>query len=152
MNLVFELIIIRSKRMLLIIGVLIFFELIGRQKSFLYLISFEHLSYFSILASQLWLNFSLAQNIKMIPIIRGFHKEWYFTGWIASLKFVEWDDLIEQQHRVQIPISFPYQTWWDLAKSFRPLFNSQFLMFVKSSLWLLVPLLYFQHVKNEFFV
>ena len=87
----------------------------------------------------------------MVPIFWRSHlKSNVCATLLFSQQFVETYNLVQEKHGVQISISFPNQTGRNLTKSFTPLFNSQFFLFVEAAF--LVSLLDLEHVEDELLV
>ena len=90
-------------------------------------------------------NFCFAQYSQITTVL----------GWTCDksfVKFTKCHDLIQQQHGIQISISFPDQAWTHLAQSFAPLLHSQASMPVKTRLWDLIALFNFQHIEDKLFI
>ena len=122
--------------------IVIILYLIWREQSIPDLLCVERVRDLLEFASELRLHLSLAQRGQEISVVwrllqKG-HRCCSLAG-VASQEFSKADNLIEEEHGVQVAISLPDKAGADLAEGLSPLLNSESLVLVQSDTW--TPLL-----------
>lgn len=128
-------------------------ELLRGKKSLTDPLCLELVRHILKLFGELALHFSFAQSWQMISVLRRPHLEWLPANTLLfAEQFVKRDNLIEQTHGIQVPITLPNKAGRNLTESLAPLLDSQLLLLWETNLGELVPLLYFKHIKDKFLI